>query len=55
MLFYIHEMNHALWAHVGLTALQAKELARFKRQEFIEALIREEAIGQGKTIQGCST
>ena len=51
VLFYIHEMNHALWAHLGLTASQAKEMARLSRQEFIEALIREEAIGQGKAIR----
>ena len=51
VLHYIHEMNHALWAHLGLSAAQAKVMAGVSRQEFIEAMIREEAIGQGKTIR----
>ena len=51
MLHYIHEMNHALWAHLGLSASQAKVMASLPRQEFIEAMIREEAIGQSKAIR----
>ncbi len=51
VLHYIHEINHTLWAHLGLSAAQAKVMAGVSRQEFIEAMIREEAIGQGKTIR----
>ena len=51
VLHYIHEINHALWAHLGLSASQAKAMASLSRQEFIEAMIREEAIGQSKAIR----